>query len=203
MKRITGIVLAAAGLVVMDQAMQAQTDVGSLTFDRASVSRAALARSIDGTTPHLTALELMASASAAGNCRDTKGNFVELFNPQNNLNTGTIFNAGWLNGATEGQVDTAGFPTPDPNKFSFGSSMTIRAGKGVLKGRRVYVFDVVSGFGMDMTDIDPKASTGVFAGATGVLYVHVNKSVTIDVGPYYQEITAHVCFPQGREAPDR
>jgi len=63
--------------------------------------------------------------------------------------------------------------------------------------------DVVTGFGVDMTDIDPKTSTGMFAGATGVLYVHVIKSVTIDVGPYYQEITALVCFPLGREAPDR
>jgi len=113
-------------------------------------------------------------------------------------------NAGWRNGATEAQFDTPAFTTPDPNKFSFSSSKTIATGKGGLKGRRVYVFDVVSGFGMDLTDIDSKASTGVFAGATGVVHVHIlNKSVTVDIGPYYQEIAALVCFPPGHEAPDR
>jgi hypothetical protein len=203
MNRITGIVLAAAGLLVLDQAGQAQTNAGTVPFDRLSASRTAIARSNDRTAPSDTVAEIMASASAGGNCRDAKGNFVEVFNPQNNLNTGTIFNAGWLNGATEGVVDTAGFLTPDPNKFSYGSPISIATRKGVLKGRRVFVSDIVTGFGMDMTDIDPKTSTGMFAGATGVLYVHVNKSVTVDTGPYYQEIAAHVCFALGREAPDQ
>ena len=202
MNPINKIVLLAAGLFVLDQAGQAQTNAGTVPFDRVSSSRTAIARSNNRTEPDDTASERMTNASER-NCRDTKGNFVEVFNPQNNLATGTISNAGWLNGATQGVIDTAGFPTPDPNKFSYGSPISIATGKGVLKGRRIFVTDVITGLGMDMTDIDPKTSTGMFAGATGVLYVHVNKSVTVEVGPYYQEITAHVCFPQGREAPDR
>jgi hypothetical protein len=202
MNSITGIVLVAAGLFIPDHAEQALTNAETMPFDRMSASRTAIARSKDQTAPEDTAWERMTNASGR-NCRDTKGNYVEVFNPQTNLATGTISNAGWLNGATEVLIDTAGFPTPDPNKFSYASSMSIATRKGVLKGRRFFLTDVVTGFGVDMTDIDPKTSTGMFAGATGVLYVHVIKSVTIDVGPYYQEITALVCFPLGREAPDR
>ena len=49
-----------------------------------------------------------------------------------------------------------------------------------------------------MTDIDPNGSTGIFAGATGVIYVNVLRSVTVN-GPYYQVVTGRVCFPRRQE----
>ena len=200
---MTGIVLVAAGLIILDPAARTQTNIGTPPLDRLPASRTGAVRSDDRTVAKDAPLELMITASAAGNCRDVKGNFTEVFSPQNSVATGNIYNAGWLNAATEARFDTAVFPTPDPNKFSYGGPVTIATARGVLKGRRVYLTDAVSGFGTDMTDIDPKAGTGLFAGATGILYVHVNKSVTPETGPYFQEITAHVCFPPGRQAPDR
>ena len=96
--------LLAAGLFVLDQAGQAQTNASSAPFDRVSASRRAIARSNPGTAPNDTASEFMASASIGGNCRDTKGNFVEVFSPQTNVATGAISNAGWLNGATQARL---------------------------------------------------------------------------------------------------
>jgi hypothetical protein len=139
--------------------------------------RTAIAQNNDRTAHKDTASELIPGASAAGNCRDTRGNFVEVLSPQNNVTTGTILNAGWLNPATEAQFDTPAFTTPDPHKSSFGRSKTIATGNGVFKGRRVYVFDVVSGFGMDMTDIDSKGHHGSVRGSNRCrVRAHTNPS---------------------------
>jgi len=136
---VTGIVLVAAGLIILDPAARTQTNIGTPPLDRLPASRTGAVRSDDRTVAKDAPLELMITASAAGNCRDVKGNFTEVFSPQNSVATGNIYNAGWLNAATEARFDTAVFPTPDPNKFSYGGPVTIATARGVLKGRRVYL----------------------------------------------------------------
>jgi hypothetical protein len=128
-------------------------------------------------------------------CRKAKGNLVEVFNPGTNTNTGTLSNGGWLDGTTVAVFTGDGYPTPDPNKVTFSSTMTLTTGQGQLKGkRRVYLFDFVAGLGVTMTDIDPSASTGIFAGATGVLYINLLKSITVAQGPYYEVVGGQICF---------
>jgi hypothetical protein len=39
-------------------------------------------------------------ALAQSNCKKAKGNLTEIFLPDVNSNTGTLSNAGWLNGTT-------------------------------------------------------------------------------------------------------
>lgn len=133
-------------------------------------------------------------ASEQGNCKRTRGNFVEVFNPANNAATGVLSNGGWLDGTTEAVFNSAAYPTPDPNKVTFSSTMTITTDRGELKGARVYLFDFVTGQGVDITNIDPVASTGRFAGATGVLYVNLIKSITVAEGPYVQVVEGRICF---------
>lgn len=143
------------------------------------------------------------SIAAQSNCKNAKGNLVEVFNPATNTNIGRLSNGGWLNGTTLATINSAGYPTPDPNKFTFSSTMTITTGHGELKGRRTFLFDIVTGRGVDMTDIDAGASSGIFAGATGMLYVNVIKSTTPDQGPYFQVVQGVICFARGMEPRDR
>jgi hypothetical protein len=172
MNRITKMVLAAVGLVVLDQAAWAQNNLGQ-------------------------------EDSAQSNCKDAEGNLVEVFNPGNNTAVGRLTHAGWLDGTTVATFNSGSLPTPDPNKVTFSSTITLTTGHGELKGRRVYLFDVVTGLGTDMSDIDGSASTGIFAGATGVIYVNAIKTITVAQGPYYSVVQGRICFAQGREPRDR
>jgi hypothetical protein len=75
--------------------------------------------------------------------------------------------------------------------------MTITTPHGELRGiGRTYLFDVVTGKGTDVTDIDSDASTGVFAGATGVLYTNLLKSESVATGPYHSVVVGRICFPR-------
>jgi hypothetical protein len=61
----------------------------------------------------------------------------------------------------------------------------------------VYLFDLVLGLGTAMVVIDPKASTGIFAGATGLLYTMDLKANPAQGPPpitYYDAVVGHVCF---------
>jgi hypothetical protein len=83
-------------------------------------------------------------------------------------------------------------PTPDPNAFSYTDDFAVATNKGLLKTNNVGIFDVVMGLFSEIARIDPSASTGRFAGATGVLYVN---GATTDGGATFQaEITGEVCF---------
>ena len=81
--------------------------------------------------------------------------------------------------------------------------MTLTTAQGELKGSRVFLFNVVTGLGNDMTTIDPGVSTGIFAGATGALYTNALKVVSLDVGPYYSVVVGKVCFAPGNEPADQ
>ena len=132
---------------------------------------------------------LAQAASAVGGCQRVKGNLI------GGGGSGTITQGGILNGTTQAVFTSMFMPTPDPTTFSFTDDLTIttslRQG-GVLKTHNVVIFDVVRGLFSAIDRIDPEASTGRFAGATGVLYIN---GKTPDGGATIQaEITGEICF---------
>jgi len=137
-------------------------------------------------------------ALAQSNCKEAKGNFVESFDGVSTT-TGTLTNGGWLDGTTVAVFNSPGYPTPDPTEVTFASTFTLTTNQGQLKGsNRVYLLDLVRGIGVSMVKIDPAASTGIFAGATGVLFLDLLRSTTVAVGPYYEVVGGQVRFAGGR-----
>jgi hypothetical protein len=128
------------------------------------------------------------------NCKEVRGSFSEYWAGGND-STGIIANSGWLNGTTLVVFNSAGFPTPVSSAFSYTGAFVLTTSQGQLKGTRLFVSDLATGWGMDMTAIEPLTSTGVFAGATGVLYVNIVVS-NVDPPPttYVQEISGRICF---------
>ena len=133
---------------------------------------------------------LVQSTSALSDCRKAEGN-VSVVNNGNGTTSGTITNGDKLNGTTEA-VFTSGFtPTPDPNTLSYTDDFTVTTNQGVLKTHNVGIFNAATGLFSEIARIDPNASTGDFAGATGVLYIN-GKST--DGGATFQaEITGEIC----------
>ena len=126
------------------------------------------------------------SASAVSDCKKVQGNL------SGGGGSGTITQGGILNGTTQAVFTSAFTPTPHPSTFSFTDDLTITTNKGVLKTHNVGIFDVATGLFSAIDRIDPNASTGDFAGATGVLYVN---GKTTDGGATFQgEITGEICF---------
>jgi hypothetical protein len=83
-------------------------------------------------------------------------------------------------------------PTPDANTFSYTDDFTVTTKKGVVKTHNVGIFDVATGLFSEIARIDPNASTGNFAGATGVLYIN---GTSADGGATFQaEIPGEICF---------
>jgi hypothetical protein len=133
-------------------------------------------------------------ASAQSNCKDAKGNFVEVY-PGGDTSTGTITNGGWLDGTTTSVFFGTAQPGPVPTQVTFADKFTLTTGLGVLKGTRTYLFDFVAQKAVTMMIIDPSQSSGIFTGATGALYISLVKltpgatSTTFD-----EEITGQLCF---------
>ena len=126
------------------------------------------------------------STSAGSHCKQVYANL----NGAGGI--GTITQGGILNGTTQAIFTSNFTPTPDPTTFSFTDDLTITTDKGVLKTHNVAIFDVAAGLFTAIDRIDPDASTGDFAGATGVLYVN---GKTPDGGATIQaEITGEICF---------
>jgi hypothetical protein len=129
---------------------------------------------------------LAQSAAAVSDCKKVEGNL------SGGGGSGTITQGGILNGTTQAIFTSAFTPTPDPNTFSFTDDLTITTDKGVLKTHNIAIFDVARGVFSAIDRIDPNASTGDFAGATGVLYIN---GKTPDGGATIQaEITGEICF---------
>jgi hypothetical protein len=143
------------------------------------------------------------SASAESNCKDARGKLVEFWDGGNDI-PGRLSNGGWLNGATLSVTNSTGYPTPVSTAVSFTNAYTLTTRRGEVKGTRLLLYDAETGWGLDMTNIDPNSSTGIFAGATGVLYSYQIESNT-DPAPttYVSEVRALICFAHGRELPDR
>src|SRR5262249_3813251 len=111
------------------------------------------------------------SVLAVSDCQKVKGN-ESAVNNGNGTASGVITQGGILNGTTQ-VVLTSGFtPTPDPNTFSLTEDLTLTTDKGVLRTHNVTLADLANGVVTVIARIDPNASTGEFAGATGVLYIN-------------------------------
>lgn len=130
------------------------------------------------------------SVLAFGDCHKVRGTLSAVNN--GNSATGVITQGGRLNGTTVA-VHTSGFtPTPDPTTFSFTDDLSVTTDKGVLRTHNVVIFDVARGLFTAIARVDPDASTGDFAGATGVLYLNGR---TTDGGATVQaEITGEICL---------
>ena len=131
------------------------------------------------------------SVLAVSGCHKVRG-IENVVHDPNGATTGTITHGGKLNGTTQ-MVFTSGFtPTPDPNTFSFTDDLTLTTNGGVLQTHNVTLFDTANGVFSAIARIDSNASTGDFAGATGVLYINGN---TTDGGATFQaKITGEICF---------
>lgn len=139
------------------------------------------------------------AGSAEASCKVAKGNFVEFWDGGGE-SPGTLSNAGWLNGTTLAVFNSEGYETPVSSAFTFTAEFTLATAHGELKGTRLFLTDVETGWSLDMTAIDPGGSTGIFAEATGVLYVNQIQSNT-DPPPtsYLSEVKAVICFAPGNE----
>ncbi len=122
-------------------------------------------------------------------CQKVKGNLIAVDNSNGTL-SGTITQGGRLNGTTLEVFTSAITPTPDPNAFSLTNDYTVTTRRGVLKTHNVGIFDIALGVFTDFARIDPNASTGDFAGATGVLYINGRATD----GGATAEITGEICF---------
>lgn len=134
----------------------------------------------------ISLFSLAPSASALSDCQKVRANL------SGGGGVGTITQGGILNGTTQAVFTSAFTPTSDPTTFSFTDDLTVTTDKGVLKTHNVAIFDVARGVFSAIDRIDPNASTGDFAGATGVLYIN---GKTPDGGATIQaEITGEICF---------
>jgi hypothetical protein len=143
---------------------------------------------------------LLAGTSALGqsnnSCKRAEGRWVDALNAVGGT-TGTITNAGILNGTTETVYNSAFVFTLDPNVVSYVAQTTITTNHGQLVTSNVYLYNFVTGLGTTLGTISSNASTGQFAGATGVLYF--NTTQTIGVPPdqsYVSTIGGEVCLAQ-------
>ena len=128
---------------------------------------------------------LTQSTSAVSDCKKVKANL------SGGGGIGTITQGGKLNGTTQAVFTSMFALTPDATTFSFTDDLTVTTDKGVLKTHNVAIFDVSRGVFSAIDRIDPNASTGDFAGATGVLYINGR---TPDGGATIQaEITGEIC----------
>ena len=136
------------------------------------------------------------SASAVNSCQKAMGN-LSVVNNGNGTTSGTITQGGKLNGTTQAVFTSAFTPTPDQSTFSFTDDLSIttrapRTNNNVLRTHNVGIFDAATGLFSAIDRIDPNASTGDFAGTTGVLYIN---GKTTDGGATFQaEITGEICF---------
>jgi len=136
-------------------------------------------------------------------CTDAKGRLVEFWGGGSE-SRGRLTLGGWLNGATLAVFNSDGYPTPFPTAFTYTAAFTLATRHGQLKGTRLFLTDTGTGWSLDMTNIDPDASTGIFAGATGVFYVNQIKSNSAPPPTtYVSEVRAVICFahrsePRGR-----
>lgn len=129
--------------------------------------------------------------SAGGGCRVAKGN-ESVVNNGNGTTSGTITRGGKLNGSTQSVFTSDFTPTPDPTTFSFTDDLTLTTNEGVLQTHNVTLFDTATGVFTAIARIDTNASSGIFAGATGVLYIN---GKTTDGGATFQgRITGEICY---------
>ena len=128
---------------------------------------------------------------AQSNCKEAKGNLSEIFLPNVNSNTGTLSNAGWLNGTTLSVFDPALFPLPAIVIWT--GQFTITTSQGQLKASTVTIatFQTLPAKASVVGTIDPAGSTGIFAGATGTLFIN---GFETNPQTFQSEVHGRVCF---------
>ena len=131
--------------------------------------------------------ESAVAQSASSNCVKVHGNATGVFNGVSvDIK---ITGAGLLNGTGQVTFDFASgtLPTPEPNSFTYRGDYTINTQQGQLKLRYVALDQVGPPFiHIDIARVVPAASTGRFAGATGVIYT---KGDGVNA-----EFTGEICF---------
>lgn len=139
----------------------------------------------------LCSLEQATSAqSPNSNCKQVKGSLAVNFGP--GVANGTITNGGVLNGTIATTFNAGSVvPTADPAAVSFTGSSTITTNGGTIVTHEVYVFDFVRSWTTAMLRIDSAASTGAFAGATGVIFLNSN-SASPESGQ--GELAGQICY---------
>jgi hypothetical protein len=134
------------------------------------------------------------SALAQSNCKEAKGILDEVFFIGGNSTSGTLSNGGWLNGTT--LVVFTGAPSfPLPNVAVFAGQFTITTDHGQLKTSNAYLLDVAAQKGTVLGNIDPDGSTGIFAGATGTIFLNYT-TINLAGNPqtFQSEVHGQVCF---------
>jgi len=132
---------------------------------------------------------------AQSNCKEAKGILDEVFLPAVNSASGTLHNAGWLNGTTLVVFGSTPTSFPLPNIAVFTGQGTITTSQGQLKTSNVYLLDFARQQGSYLANIDPNSSTGVFAGATGTLFLNTTTAnVTANPQTFQSEVHGQVCF---------
>ena len=145
----------------------------------------------------LIALSLSISASsgtvlAASGCQKVKGIENGVLNPDGTGASGTIIQGGKLNGTSQVLLSSLFTATADPFTYSFTDNLTLTTNEGVLRTNNVTLFDTANGLSTAIARINANASEGIFAGATGVLYL--NGEATNAEGAFVAEITGEICF---------
>ena len=126
----------------------------------------------------------------ASDCKHVKGDVSVAFGPGSA--NGSVSNGGALNGALSTAFVPGGvMPTADPTSITFTADSTFTAVGGNLVTNDVYVLDFVLGVGSAMMKIDSAASTGIFAGASGVVYLNI-RSTTPANGE--AELAGTICY---------
>ena len=139
----------------------------------------------------LVVFSTLPPAAAQSSCRQAKGQVIQAFN--GSAFAGPVTNAGDLTGSASAVFLGPPFTTNDPATFSFTSDVTITTHHGELKARQVYLYDNATGVTTGLARIDPAASTGRFAGATGYLFL---SGTTTSFSPFTVglELSGKVCY---------
>lgn len=130
------------------------------------------------------------------NCYKVVGKARDIWPGTGNVSTGVLVGSRLLSGTTRYVYDTAGFPTPDPDVVTFGADFTLTTKRGVVRARVLFLFNFAAGPWTSIATIDPDASTGRFAGATGTLWFPAGATIDQDDGAqaYPSDVTGHLCL---------
>jgi hypothetical protein len=130
--------------------------------------------------------------SANSNCKQAKGQWIDVYPGTGNATFGRVSNSGALDGTTETIFNSPAFPTPVATTVSYTGNSTFTTLNGQLRTNNVYLYDFATGLFTILARINPNTSTGRFAGATGALFAG---GKTIGNGlTYAAEINGEVCF---------
>ena len=141
----------------------------------------------------LATLSFSPAVFAQGNCKEAKGNLMDVYSG-GSTTSGTITNAGWLDGTTLTVYPPASVITPNPNVVAYTGTMTVNTHHGQLKVSNTYLYNFVTGQGTVLGSVDGAGSSGDFAGATGVIFFNI--TATTGTGPvdYLSTIGGQICF---------